>query len=425
MARIVLPTLLAVLSISTGFAASAAKASSLYVIDGFVLGEQAEPGRDYRCEPARLSSNFTWCERTRQERTRRGSFNSTMSILSDQNGDAVYVNRAIEPAFFGPTEMSSEIARLSSRFGERPREMRLPPRDDVPANVIAVWGKLQLEPLDAAALAALDPEKMSAQDMLLDPLGDLKRSMELKLPVYRLGGGAGYLWAGAHANGRGHLRFLMADPSSFVAKPATATAQPGTTPLASAQSKSTSLAVAHPVPALSGAAAVAPAPDNAGNVPVNMSVRAKSTPDPSLPVLSRNEVEQAVLLSERLAPEHTGSIAFAPGRVENEAPSAPSLHRLETTLALAGLAAALVFFLGSLIERLLREPTGLELLEMERRRELAAELAEQQGVDALNCVRPEGRLAELRDIAARAWRSVNFDGLRSVVVRLPASARRA
>jgi hypothetical protein len=161
--------------VSAGFSVPAAKADSLYVIDGIVLGEQADPGRDYRCEPARLSPAFTWCERTRQKRTRRGAFSSTISILSNQGGDAVYVNRVIEPAFFGPNESSSEIARLSTRFGERARETRLPARENVPAGIIAVWGKLQLQLLEGAPLAALDLDNASAQDLLIDQIGDLKR----------------------------------------------------------------------------------------------------------------------------------------------------------------------------------------------------------------------------------------------------------
>jgi hypothetical protein len=397
----------------------AANASSLYVIDGIVLGEQAEPGRDYRCEPAKLSSNFIWCERTRQERTRRGSFSSTMSLLSNAAGDAVYVSRVIAPAFFGPNETSSEISRLSTRFGERARETRLPSREGVPAGVIAVWGDLQLQPLDDAALAALDPDTSSAQDMLVDPLGDLKRSLELKLPVYRLGGGAGYLWAAAHTSGRGHLRFLMADPSAIVAAP----------PAPAVVARPKTLAVAHPALTLAGTAAVVPSPEHTGSVPVNMTVRAKSTPDHAVSMPPRTEIDRAVLESERLAPEYTGSIGTVPGGpgAEATALSAPSPHRVESILALAGVAAMLLFFFASLIERLVREPTGLELLELERRRELAAELAEQQGVDALNCVRPEGRLAALRRFGAGVAGNVaSFGaGLKSVAVRLPASERRA
>jgi hypothetical protein len=397
----------------------AAQASSLYVIDGIVLGEQAEPGRDYRCEPSRLSSDFTWCERTRQERSRRGTFNSTMSILSNEGGDAVYVDRVIAPAFFGSNDISSEIARLSARFGERARETRLPSREDVPSGVIAVWGKLQLQPLDDAALAALDASSDSAKDMLVDSLGDLKRSVELKLPVYRLEGGAGYLWSAAHTKGRGHLRFLMADPSALVAKP----------PAPAAIARPKTLAHVQPGITLAGIAAVVPSLEHTGSVPINTTVRAKSNPDHVVPVPPRTEIEQAVLESERVAPEYTGSIGDVPAGAADETPtpSAPSLHRLESILALAGVAAVLLFFLASLIERLVREPTGLELLELERQRELAAELAEQRAAEAFDgSMPPEGRLAALRRIAAGILSFAGLGGgLKSVVVRLPASARRA
>ena len=241
----------------------------------------------------------------------------------------------------------------------------------MPSGVIAVWGKLQLQPLDGAALAALDASSDSAQDMLVDPLGDLKRSLELKLPVYRLAGGAGYLWSAAHTNGRGHLRFLMADPSALVAKP----------PAPAAMARPKTLAIAHP----------------GGDVGWNCRGRADAgthrqrrrsirrcgrnpSPDHAVPMPPRTEIERAIVESERVAPEHTGSIADVPAGAADEAPTppAPSLHRLESILALAGVAAILLFFLASLIERLVREPTGLELLELERQRELAAELEEQR-----------------------------------------------
>jgi hypothetical protein len=432
MARRVLPALLFLLIGSSGVGTFEARADSLYVIDGFVLGEQADPGRDYRCEPAKQPSDFTWCERTRQERSRRGNFRSTISILSDKNGDSVYVNRLIEPAFFGSKDIASEIARLSARFGERARETRLPSREDVPTGVIAVWGKLELQPLDAAALAALDADKISAQDLLVDPLGDIKRSRELGLPVYRLGGGAGYLWSAAHTKGRGHLRFLTADPSALVAKPAAPSAKAAPKTLASVEPKFvqqtfSQTSFVQPTVALAGTAAAIPAPDHSSSVPINTTVRAKSVPDHAVAVPPRNELELATLESERLAPEHTGSIATVPAHTAAEAPAAPSVHRLESILALAGLAAVLLFFLASLIERLVREPTGLELLELERQRELAAELAELRAMPVIaGDVQPEIRFAGLRRIAAGIGNFADLAGsAKSVVLRFPALARRA
>jgi hypothetical protein len=423
MARCVLPALVGLLTGMSAGLTSPAQADSLYVIDGFVLGEQAEAGRDYRCEPVSHLRDFTRCERTRQERSRRSAFNSTISILSNARGEAVYVNRLIEPAFFGSSDIPSEIARLSTRFGERARETRLPARDDAPSGVIAVWGKLQLEPLDGAALAALGTSDAVAQPLLFDPLGDPKRSAEMGLPVYRLTGGAGYLWSAAHRNGRGHLHFLTIDPSAFVVAPPPATiAKAKPNKLVNAYT-ATTLAGTAAVPAATvppvvlQTAAASPPPERFGNVAANVTVVAKSKPDYVVPMLPRNEVERAVLESERLALEYTGSIQLAGATTSVEPPQPPSEYRLETIIALAGVTAVLLFFFASLIERLVREPTGLELLELRRQQGLEDEPEEFEAEDAPVLRVEAERLVLLRVANGLANLATFGDGLRSMLVR--------
>jgi len=43
------------------------------------------------------------------------------------------------------------------------------------------------------------------------------QSLQLGLPVYRLGGGPGYLWSASNRGGRGHLRFLAIDVGDLTA----------------------------------------------------------------------------------------------------------------------------------------------------------------------------------------------------------------
>ncbi len=69
---------------------------------------------------------FTWCHKEKTERTSRGGVLSSNSILYDADGKALYINRYIEPAFFGPNDVRNEIDRLSTKFGERAREFRMP-----------------------------------------------------------------------------------------------------------------------------------------------------------------------------------------------------------------------------------------------------------------------------------------------------------
>jgi hypothetical protein len=95
--------------------------------------------------------------------------------------------------------------------------MRLPTRAGLPNAVIASWGRVELEQLDddvASTLAADgSPPRLG---LIVDYLGDVRKSAQLGLPIFRLGGGAGYLWsASSDDNGRGHLRFLQIDASAL------------------------------------------------------------------------------------------------------------------------------------------------------------------------------------------------------------------
>lgn len=193
--------------------------ASPYGVDGIMLGvrvpSQSATYREYRCSPSEQFSDFTWCQRTQKQQERGRTFDSTNSILRNQDGTVVYVNRHIAPRRFDGNEAQREINRLSNRFGERAREMRIPQRDGLTNAVIALWGKIQLEQLDGDAISILASGGSPRKGLLIDFLGNLQRSAQLGLPVYRMSGGAGYLWSGSFdRNGRGHLRILAIDASA-------------------------------------------------------------------------------------------------------------------------------------------------------------------------------------------------------------------
>jgi hypothetical protein len=197
-----------------GSTLGASAATSNYVVEGLTLGEQFRPERDYQCKPSIQFTDVTWCLRRKPGRATRGSFMASTSILQGPNGAIGYVNREIEPAFFGDDEMQNEITRLTAKLGERARVMRLPPRPGLPNAVIASWGGVELEQLDDDVVATLAGEATPRLGLLVDYINDVKRSAQLGLPIFRLGGSAGYLWsASADDSGRGHLRFLIIDAS--------------------------------------------------------------------------------------------------------------------------------------------------------------------------------------------------------------------
>jgi hypothetical protein len=217
MPRRLLPTLLCLMSSALAGSPGASAATSSYVIDGIALGAQFRPERDYQCKPSIQFADVTWCLRKKPGRASRGSFVSTTSILQAPGGAVAYVNREVEPAFFGSDDFQDEINRLTTRFGERARVMRLPTRAGLPNAVIASWGGVELEQLDDDVVSTLASEGSPPRlGLLVDYLGDLRKSAQLKLPIFRLGGGAGYLWsASSDDSGRGHLRFLEVDAAAL------------------------------------------------------------------------------------------------------------------------------------------------------------------------------------------------------------------
>src|SRR6266566_9852822 len=130
-----------------------------YAVAGLALGSRVQfdtsDYREYKCSPSEQFAEFTWCQKTRHERDRRGSTNVTYSILHAQDGTVVYVNRFQEPVFFGPNEVTEAIRRNAIRLGAQARIERLPRRVGLQEGVLATWGKVTLEPLDNESIKTL------------------------------------------------------------------------------------------------------------------------------------------------------------------------------------------------------------------------------------------------------------------------------
>ena len=191
----------------------------VYVVDGLPLGGHvrfdSDAYRQYQCNPSGKFSGFTWCHKEKTETTSSGEVTSSNSILHASDGTAWYVNRYIEPAFFGPNDAQNEIDRLAAKYGKPVQVLRLPPRLGPPDAVISVWGKIELEQLDATE-ASIVASGGTVKGLLVSYLGDLQRSAKANVPVYRLAGGAGYLWAATfNESGQGVLRFLTVDASAI------------------------------------------------------------------------------------------------------------------------------------------------------------------------------------------------------------------
>jgi serine protease Do len=196
---------------------------SRYSVAGLAVGERVNFDtnlyRQYKCNPSEQFEGFTWCQLKKEEREKRGSFATSYSILHSRDGIAVYINRFQEPAFWAEDEVNEDIQRYSRAVGEEPKIFKMPSRPGLPDGIIAAWGNVLLEPLDAESRKILASGASVRRGILLDFLGNYTRSAREDLPIYRLTGGAGFVWAASNKSGRGTLRFLAINPSAFSVAP--------------------------------------------------------------------------------------------------------------------------------------------------------------------------------------------------------------
>jgi len=196
-----------------------------YVVDGFSglsLGArvsfQSADYQKYQCTPSEQFEGVTWCNKQGFEKEARGLYRSSYTIAHSREGTIYYLNRALEPAFFNAGEVDADIERLSRKFDEEARRarphVRLGPNTD---GIIAIWGKVALEPLDATGTSELAAGRSPRKGILVDFLGNLSESARRGLDVYRVTGGPGFVWAGSfNSNGQGTLRFFAIDPSALL-----------------------------------------------------------------------------------------------------------------------------------------------------------------------------------------------------------------
>jgi hypothetical protein len=309
-------------------------AAQPFVIDGVALGGRFHAERDFRCRP--VEGLLVRCQRKRQDSAGRGSFSATDLVLH-RDGVPLYFSREVTPAYFSTSDIASEIKRLSTRFGERARVLRLPPREGLPSALMALWGKIDLELIEQGE--ALTAAAAARQATVIDYLGDPRRSAELGLPVFRLGGGAGFLWAARHdESGRGLLRFLTLDASQLHA----AASPPSASELhAAAAPPSTSQrhAAASPPSASPSSAApsfVAPPPQVAPPPPAAERAPARARQDEAAP-------PSVAAPLPVVDPERVGAV---PSRAAEMAQtrSAPAGPAAASSVAALGVGALLGFF---------------------------------------------------------------------------------
>jgi hypothetical protein len=203
---------------------NALAAPTEYAVEGLAVGTQLNLGsasyQEYKCSPSDQFDGLTWCQKARSDKERRGSYIAAYSLLHSRDGNILYINRSQEPAFVNLKTAEVNIQRYSRKIGESPRVMKMPHRRGLPDGLIAVWGKIALEPLDQESVKILADGKGPKKGLLIDYLRDFARSAKEGLPIYRIDGGAGFIWAASFdQKGRGTLRLAAVELSGFSPPP--------------------------------------------------------------------------------------------------------------------------------------------------------------------------------------------------------------
>jgi hypothetical protein len=192
-----------------------------YAVDGITLGSKLKLDsamyREYKCSRSEQFDGFTWCQKSRRDSEKRGSFDLIYSILHTKDGTVVYINRYQHPAFFDATEPDRDIQNYSRKFGgASPQIAKMPRRSGGADGMLATWGDVELVPLDDDSMKVVAQGKSPRKGLLIDFIGDFPGSAKEGLPVFRISGGAGFVWAGTFdAKGKGALRFAAVNAAAL------------------------------------------------------------------------------------------------------------------------------------------------------------------------------------------------------------------
>ncbi len=212
-------TTLLLFALVLGLSAAMTAGAGPYGVGGYSLGERIARDnagfRSFKCEPSDVFEGYTRCERSQRTTAAQGNGTRKNVIIHGDDRAPVYLMENVAPVAIDRNAVEAEIENLSKRMNERPFKVEWPtPPPGLPTSVIVSWGKVELEPLAKDEMETVAVGNNPTRGLLVDTLGDPTRSATAGLPVYRIAGGAGYLYSASFdASGRGHQNYVAVDVS--------------------------------------------------------------------------------------------------------------------------------------------------------------------------------------------------------------------
>jgi tetratricopeptide (TPR) repeat protein len=192
-----------------------------FIVDGITVGARISSSnpnyRSYHCKPSDDFANALRCERSRETRDNGRNVTIDNTLIHSQDNTALYVMSNVASVTFNRSAADGEINRLSSAIGERPAKVLWFPENRAPSTaVVAVWGQINLVEVTGEASSTLSEGKSPHLGVLVDTLGDLKKSANDGAPVYRLTGGSGFIYtASFDASGHGNRHYVAAEAAQL------------------------------------------------------------------------------------------------------------------------------------------------------------------------------------------------------------------
>jgi hypothetical protein len=187
-----------------------------YDINGISLGSEVSDFSD--CGPSDQWANASWCHHTEAIRNDRGGAAEIGRSRIVRDNTLYYVNFSEDNAAWNPGEISHYLDGLDIHVdGSRGRRtyIKIPGGDAV----IAVWGNLQLVPIDANDRASWAMNQSPGNGIMVDYIGDLAKSAQTGLPIFRVMTGVGYVWTASNVGSRGHMRKFAMDADALSGAP--------------------------------------------------------------------------------------------------------------------------------------------------------------------------------------------------------------
>jgi hypothetical protein len=158
------------------------------------------------CKPSNQWIGAFWCHTREYKTTSDGGLWAGKTVLLAANGSVLYVNKEFSPTYFHPGELQKQLNDLiRTHPGETPRYIRNG------GGICAVWGDLDIQPVDPTARSLIAADRSPYMGVLLATIYDLKAAAANGIPVYHVVSGVGFGWC---ANDTPHLdyqRFFAID----------------------------------------------------------------------------------------------------------------------------------------------------------------------------------------------------------------------